>query len=143
MDRRWVATWLLSTVVIASACGGHKPAAQTAGPKPQVLTVPQIVRMTEQGESFETIQSKMQQSGTVYRLTDAQAATLRGSGLSATLISFMQLTYTHAVQQNPALAKSDEKWTQIDEYWYGGRPYGWPEQWVVGAPRFGERLRSQ
>src|SRR5258708_4316667 len=99
-----------------------------------VLTVQQISDMVENGSSITDIQSEIQESGTVYRLTDDQTQRLRGSGFSATLLSFMQLTYTTAVEKNPALAKSDEKWRQIDGYWYGGRPVGWAEARVVGSP---------
>jgi hypothetical protein len=132
----------LAAAVLTSACAsGH--VAQRARPKTDVLTVQQISDMVENGSSITDIQSEIQESGTVYRLTDDQTQRLRGSGFSATLLSFMQLTYTNAVEKNPALAKSDEKWRQIDGYWYGGRPFGWPEEWVVGAPHFGEKLRTQ
>jgi len=141
-NRRSRAIWVLAAAVLASACASSH-VAQRARPKTDVLTVPQIRDMVENGSSITDIQSEIQESGTVYRLTDDQSQRLRGSGFSATLLSFMQLTYTTAVEKNPALAKSDEKWHQIDGYWYGGRPFGWPEEWVVGAPRFGEKLRTQ
>jgi len=141
-NRRSRATWILAATVLASACASrHAPT--TAGPRAEVVTVQQISDMVENGSSFPDIQGAIQESGTVYRLTDAQTQRLRGTGFSATLLSFMQLTYTHAVEKNPALATSDEKWRQIDGYWYGGRPFGWPEEWVVGAPRIGEKLRAQ
>ena len=98
--------------------------------------------MTEQGRSFEEIMGEIQETGTVYRLTDDQQQRLRGSSLSATLLSFMQLTYVHAVEANPALKTSSDQWHQVDGFWYGGRPFGWPEAWVVGAPRFGEPFRK-
>jgi hypothetical protein len=135
-------TWVLAATVLASACAGRH-AAQTARPRTEVVTVQRITDMVENGSSFEDIQGRIQESGTVYRLTDDQQQRLRGTGFSATLLSFMQLTYTHAVETNPSLGTSDEKWHRIDGYWYGGRPFGWPEEWVVGAPRFGEKLRTQ
>ena len=141
-NRRSRATWVLAATVLASACASHR----TVPPAPRkadVVTVQQITDMVENGSSFQDIQGRIQESGTVYRLTDDQTQRLRGTGFSATLLSFMQLTYTHAVEKNPSLATSDEKWRQIDGYWYGGRPFGWPEEWVVGAPRFGEKLRTQ
>jgi len=45
------------------------------------------------------------------------------------------------VKAHPELATSNARWTEIDGYWYGGLPYGWPREWVVGAPRPGALLR--
>jgi hypothetical protein len=134
--------WLLCAAALAGACAGRPRAASDASARPQVLTVGEIVRMAEAGQTVTAIMGEIQATGTVYRLTDAQAAALRAS-LPATLISFMQLTYVHAVEQNPALARSDEQWTKIEGHWYGGSPFGWPREWVVGGPGFGERLRRR
>jgi hypothetical protein len=149
-DRRLVAAVALASAVVAAACGStSKPDAKATAPaatapvKTEVLTVQRIQQMIEQGNSFQDIIGAIQQTGTVYNLTDAQQQKLRGSGFTATLLSFMELTYNHAVEVNPALAKSKDQWHQVDGYWYGGRPFGWPEAWVTGAPRFGERFRSQ
>jgi hypothetical protein len=145
----------LASAVLAAACASTSgpaakptaaPAAAPAAAAPartEVLTVDQIQNMVEQGRSFQEIMGEIQETGTVYKLSDAQSQKLRGSSFSATLLSFMQLTYTHAIEANPALKKSNDQWHQIDGYWYGGRPFGWPEAWVVGAPRFGEQFRSK
>jgi hypothetical protein len=149
-----MAAMAIATAVLAAACASTStPAAKSTAPaaapaatapaKTEVLTVQQIQQMIDQGRSFQEIIGEIQETGTVYRLSDAQSQKLRGSGYSATLLSFMQLTYNHAVEVNPALAKSNDQWHQVDGYWYGGRPYGWPEAWVTGAPRFFERLRGQ
>ena len=132
----------VAAMVLASACAGTSKPAARAPAKTEVLTVQQILTMTEQGRSFEEIMGEIQATGTVYKLSDDQSQRLRGSSFSATLLSFMELTYTHAIEANPALKKSNDQWHQIDGYWYGGRPFGWPEAWVVGAPRFGEPFRK-
>ena len=141
-DRRLVAAVAIASAVLAAACASTSKPATTAPAKTEVLTVQKILTMTEQGRSFEEIMGEIQETGTVYKLTDDQQQRLRGSSLSATLLSFMQLTYVHAVEANPALKQSNDQWHQVDGYWYGGRPFGWPEAWVVGAPRFGERFRK-
>ena len=142
-NRRLLAVTLASAVLAAACASTSGPAAKSAPARTEVLTVQQILDMTEQGRSFEEIMGEIQESGTVYKLSDDQSQKLRGSSFSATLLSFMELTYVHAIEANPALKKSNDQWHQIDGYWYGGRPFGWPEAWVVGAPRFGERFRSQ
>ena len=151
-NRRLLAVTLASAVLAAACASTSGPAAKStaasaaaaAPAKTQVLTVDQIQNMVEQGQSFQDIMGEIQESGTVYNLTDDQSQKLRGTGFSATLLSFMGLTYTHAIEANPALKKSnDPQWHRIDGILYGGRPFGWPEAWVVGAPRFGERFRKQ
>jgi hypothetical protein len=144
-NRRLLAVTLASAALAAACASTSGPGAKsTAAPaKTEVLTVQQIRSMVEQGRSFQEIMGEIQETGTVYNLTDDQSQRLRGSSFSATLLSFMQLTYTHAIEANPALKKSNDQWHQIDGYWYGGRPFGWPEAWVVGAPRFGEPFRSK
>ena len=137
-----VACSLLCVAALVSACAGRQPAAQTPRATPKVLTVQEIVRLAEMGNATTTITGEIQESGTVYRLTDTQAAKLRAS-LPATLLSFMQLTYVHAVEVNPDLGKSNDKWTQVEGYWYGGTPFGWPKEWVIGAPGLGDRLRGR
>jgi hypothetical protein len=107
------------------------------------LTVPEIAQMIEQGGAPAVIIGEIERSGTVYRLMPGQAKALRADGSPASLISFMQLTYMHATEQNPALAESDAQWHQIGAYWYGGTPFGWPRAWVVGAPTIGEPLRRR
>jgi len=93
-DRRLVAVVALASAVLAAACASTGKPTTTAPAKTQVLTVQQILTMTEQGRSFEEIMGEIQQTGTVYRLTDDQQQRLRGSSLSATLLSFMQPTMT-------------------------------------------------
>ena len=115
--------------------------AAPAATAPKVLTVPELERMAEQGTAIGVIMGKIDSSGTIYRLDTQQAKDLRASGFPASLMSYLQERYDYAIKQNPDLAKSDEKWTKIDDYWYGGLPYGWPREWVVGGPRFGEAFR--
>ena len=84
----------LASAVLMAACASTSKRAATAPAKTEVLTVDQIQNMVEQGRSFQEIMGEIQETGTVYRLTDDQSQRLRGSSFSATLLSFMQLTYT-------------------------------------------------
>ena len=140
-------TWLsicFAPALLATACAVQGTAASPrVEPRPAVLTVPQISDMIGQGTMPNVVMGTIQESGTVYRLMPGQATKLREDGVPASLVSFMQLTYAHAVEQNPALGKSDAKWTRVDGYWYGGSPYGWPREWVVGGPSLGEAARRR
>lgn len=138
--RRHVALVALLLVIPAlSACATRRVARQTA--PPSLVTVPELADMARNGTSPSTMYAEVQSSGTVYRLSPGEAERLRSAGVPSALISNLELTYEHAVRTNPSLATSDEQWRQVDGYWYGGTPFGWPREWVVGAPPLGAPLR--
>ena len=128
--------------LLMAACASHgtgpKPAPTS---RPEIVSVPQLQKMLEQGETIGAILGKIDGSGTVYRLSTEQRAALRASGMPAAILGKMEITYHHAITVNPDLAKSDDRWTRIGDYWYGGLPAGWPREWVVGAPAPGEVFR--
>lgn len=97
--------------------------------RPQPVTVAQVVAMSRSGEPVDAIVAKMRESGTVYRLSASQLAELRDQGVPNAVIDYMQGTYLAAVQQRQELQEWDS-WTGVDGYWYGGRPYGWPDEWL-------------
>ena len=132
--------FVLLAALLATACT-RQTATPRAAAQPEVLTVPKLSRMAEMGTQPSVIIGEIQRTGTVYRLTPQQAQDLKSSGIPPGIMSFIDLGYTNAIEKNPDLAKSDAQWHQIDGYWYGGTPFGWPREWVVGAPAFGEKLR--
>jgi hypothetical protein len=138
-----VSGFVLGLAVLSGCAGTQATAPATPATPPQALTVPEITQMIEQGEAPAVVIGEIERTGTVYRLTPEQQQRLRADGSPASLLSFMQLTYVHATEQNPALATSDAEWHRIGEYWYGGTPFGWPTAWVIGAPRLGEALRQK
>ncbi|HXJ34303.1 MAG TPA: hypothetical protein VMS22_09740 [Candidatus Eisenbacteria bacterium] len=133
---------LLAVTAFAAGCAAG-PSGKTAagGPTPQFLTVPQLNNLLQMGTPLGVIFGKIDGSGTIYRLTTQQEKDLRANGMPASLLSYIEQGYQHAILVNPELAKSDEKWKEIDGYWYGGTPAGWPRDWVVGAPAPGQLLR--
>lgn len=129
----------LGAVLLGGCASG--PRSATPAVRPQVLTVPQLTTMVQNGEAIGVILGRIDGSGTVYRLSTEQRADLRANGMPAGVLSRMELTYQRAIAKNPDLAKSDKQWIQIGDYWYGGLPAGWPRDWVVGAPEAGQLLR--
>lgn len=125
---------LLCATLALTACAARHDGAPAPAAPPRVVTVPQLKTMVAQGMTMGAIFGEIQGSGTVYRLTNRQAKDLRADGMPASLIGFMDATYEHAIRQNPELGKSDTHWTEIDGYWYGGLPYGWPREWVGVVP---------
>jgi hypothetical protein len=129
-----------SVLSIAGCSGGRRRLAVPAG-GPRILTVPKIERMMQMGTAPSAIVDEIQRSGTVYNLTAQQTKDLRAVGMPVALINQMQLTYQNAIRRNPRLATSGNYWTQVDGYWYGGIPVGWPRDWVTGATAGGEASR--
>jgi hypothetical protein len=132
---------MLATLAACSSPAPKPKAAEATGERPAVLTVPELQRMAEQGTPLGVVRGEIDRSGTVYRLTTKQAQDLRAAGMPAALISYIQQTYDNAVRKHPELATSDKHWTNIDGFWYGGLPLGWPREWVVSAPPLGEAFR--
>ena len=142
MRRSFTLDTLLVVSLVLAACAGRGAGPKAApSARPEFLTVPQLQRMLEQGETVQVVLSRIYSSGTVYRLTTDMRSDLRTAGMPVAILSQMDITYQHAIRKNPALAKSDERWVRIGEYWYGGLPAGWPRDWVVGAPAPGELIR--
>src|SRR5262245_39275844 len=125
-----------SLLALAIGCSsGPRRATPVSAGGPKLLTVPAIERMVQMGTKPAVIVGEMQKSGTVYRLTSQQTRDLRAVGMPPGLITQMEATYQNAVRKNPQLTTSAKYWTQIDNYWYGGLPLGWPRDWVADVKR--------
>lgn len=138
--RRAALVLVAACALSLAACGPSRRRPATGPSGPRLLTVPAIERMVQMGTQPPLIMGEMQKSGTVYNLTTQQTKDLRAVGMPVSLISQMQLTYQHALRKNPELARTGKYWTQVDGYWYGGLPLGWPRDWVAGAPAPGQVL---
>jgi hypothetical protein len=141
--RSFGVTMTLAVAVALAACAGRGASTRSRSTKPEVLTILQLQNMLENGEEIGVILSRIDSSGTVYRLTTDTRTNLRASGMPMAVMSKMEITYEHAITVNPELARSDQHWVKIGDYWYGGLPMGWPREWVVGAPEPGELFRRR
>lgn len=130
--RGWSAT---AVGLLVCACAARAP--QSHAVPPGVVTVGQLVAMARAGATPAALYAAVERSGTVYRLTPDQCERMRAAGVPATLLGDLELTYEHAIRANPLLESSDIHWHQVDGFWYGGLPYGWPREWVVGSPPLG------
>jgi hypothetical protein len=133
---------LTALAVAPVACGPRSETASSApAVAPQILTVADISRMVQSGQQPGVVLAEMQRTGTVYDLTTIQTQGLRADGMPASLLSEMELTRRYALEKEPSLATSRERWKQIDGIWYGGLPLGWPAEWVRRGPSTGEVYR--
>jgi len=128
------------------ACGlavGLSGPASAAGDPDSAVTISELKEMALDGTDPKVMRGKIDSSGTIYRMTPDATTALRDEGVPASIISYMDLLYTNAVKHQPSLATSDEHWTTIGKYQYGGTPFGWPQDWVVGAPPLGASLKGK
>ena len=124
---------LAASVLLLSGCASQAPQhGATTGARPNVVTVSQLKTMVENGEAIGVIMGQIDGSGTVYRLNNEQRDALRADGMPVAVLDHMKDTYEHAIRANPDLAKSNDRWIKVGDYWYGGLPAGWPRDWLVG-----------
>ncbi|MEJ2575072.1 MAG: hypothetical protein P8164_16105 [Gammaproteobacteria bacterium] len=117
---------LALTIILLSMSG-----CATTRTTPLPVTVSEVRQMVRAGVSTDEIIAKMRASRTVYRLNAAQLAHLKKEGVPDRIINYMQRTYLRAVRRHQAAA--DWRYWSLgpDGYWYGGGPYGWPDDWVA------------
>jgi hypothetical protein len=113
------------------------------GPQlPVRLTMPTVVRMTQQGVPVEEIIRRYYQTGTRMQLTDAQQAELRRSGVDQRVIDYILSAEQDAKRIDAITAQADQdaRTRMAMEFayhygwgsgWYG--PYGGPSIYPYGG----------
>ena len=97
------------------------------------VTVPDIIKMSQEHVPANKIIHQMRESQTVYRLKADQYAKLKEDGVSDPVLNYMQKTYINSVRHNQSLEDYNYWWPGWDGYWYGGPAFGWPNWgWGVG-----------
>ena len=120
--RRAIPLLLLGGMLaLLSSCAYYGPAYQAPPP----VRVSQIVEWSQQGVPSDEIISRIQSSGTVYRLSAAQLADLRQEGVVDEVLNYMQDTYLQAVAYDASLRDWGYWAPGPGGYFYGG-PYYWP-----------------
>ena len=116
-----MANYLLATAVLLVLAG----CASAGRPRPEPVTVPQVISMVKEGIPTDDIIADMKASGTVYRLKATQLARLEKEGVPGKIINYMQQTYLDAVNQESRY-RGWGYWSREDDFcWYGGPPCGW------------------
>jgi hypothetical protein len=125
IDARLLSTYLLIILSTLQLAGCASIGSGTQSP----VSVAQIMEMSQDKVPAYEIIKRIRKSGTVYRPSAAQLVTLSDLGVSDPVINYMQRTYLEAVRREHRLQGWDH-WTEVDGWWYGGRPYGWPDAWI-------------
>lgn len=110
--------------LLATLLGG----CATIGRSPPPVTVPEVIRMSQNGVPDRVIIDRMRAAGTVYRLKASQLVRLRRDGVSNRVLNYMQNTYLNAVRERQSL-RDWNNWNQVGGWWYGGWPAGWRGDW--------------
>lgn len=96
-------------------------------PPPPPVTVPDVIRLSHEGDPPEQIIQRMRDAGMVYRLKASQLARLHQEGVPDAVLDYMQDTYLEAVRNDQRLQDWNRWWLGPDGYFYGGCYYGsWP-----------------
>lgn len=111
---------LLAALLLTSGC------ATTGFREPDAVTVPQVIELSREGVPASAIIERMKSSGTAYRLKASQLDELHQQGVADSVINYMQHTYLETVRSRQQ--RQDWRyWNEQDGWWYGGGPWGWPD----------------
>jgi hypothetical protein len=88
------------------------------------VTVPDIVKMSQDKVPAKKIISDIKKSHTAYTLKASEYAKLQQEGVSDSVVNFMQETHLRLVRQNQRM--QDSYYGNPYGSWYGGWGYGWP-----------------
>ena len=96
-------------------------------PRPVPVSVPEVIRLSHEGDPPEQIIQRMRDAGMVYRLKASQFAQLHQQGVSDVVLDYMQRTYIEAVRRDQHLQDWNRWWPGPGGYFYGGCFYQpWP-----------------
>lgn len=137
-------TGALVACAFAVGLGAVAPVAAGEAEAPEsAVTISELKDWALNGTDPKVMRGKIEESGTVYRMTPDATSSMREVGVPSAIISYMDLLYTNAVKNNPSLATSDEHWTKVGNYYYGGKPFGWPDSWTDdNAPAAGSGIQK-
>jgi hypothetical protein len=87
--------WILPSSLVVALFGAGCASTPEKGP----VTVEQIIQMSRNGTDAPIILAKMQEAGTVYRLSGSRLAMLKSEGVPDPVLDYMLQTYLRAERQ--------------------------------------------
>lgn len=107
-----------SGIFILHSCAVYTPYSYTP------VTVPEIVKMSQDKVPAKKIINEIKQSHTAYTLKASEYAKLQQAGVSDSVVNYMQDTHLKLIRQNQQMRDSYSWNPYYNNYWYGG--WGWP-----------------
>ncbi len=108
-------------LVILQSCVVYRPYSDNSN----LLTVPEIIKMSKEGVSSMNIINEIKKSHTAYGLKADQLANLREEGVQDSVINYMEQTRIDLIQSDQRYADSSY-WWPADGFFYGAFGWGWP-----------------
>lgn len=93
-------------------------------PRPQAVSVADVVHLSQTGTPAEIIIQRMRDAGMVYRLQGSQLARLHQQGVPDSVLDYMQNTYLEAVRRDQHMNDWNRWWPGPDGFFYGGCFFG-------------------
>ena len=109
-----------SVVLLLTSCVVYKEQPSSFTP----VTVPDIVKMTNDKVPPGDIINEIRSSHTAYNLKASEYAKLQQAGVADTVVNYMQKTQLDLVRKKQQ--SQDSYSYYYPGYWYGGYGYGWP-----------------
>jgi hypothetical protein len=110
-------------IMILQSCVVYRPNSE------QLVSVPDIIKMSKDGLSSKDIIREINQSHTVYSLRADQLVNLRDEGVQDSVLNYMEETKIKAIQQNQRYSASPYWRMAADGFFYGAfgfwGPYGY------------------
>lgn len=109
-----------SGILVLHSCAVYTPYSYTP------VTVPEIVKMSQDKLPAKKIISEIKKSHTAYTLKASEYAKLQKEGVSDSVVNYMQDTHLKLVRHDQRMRDSYNWNPWYNNYWYGGLGYGWP-----------------
>lgn len=109
-----------SGIFVFHSCAVYTPYSFTP------VTLPDIVKMSQDKVPAKTIINEIKKSHTAYTLKASEYAKLQKAGVSDSVVNFMQDTHLKMIRQDQRMQDSYYWNPAYNNYWYGGLGWGWP-----------------
>lgn len=110
---------LVSGIALLHSCAVYTPYSFTP------VTVPDIVKMSNEKVSSKNIISEIKKSHTAYTLKGSEYAKLQKAGVADSVVDYMQKTHLDMIRHNQRMQDSYYYGPAYGGYWYGPG-FGWP-----------------
>jgi hypothetical protein len=109
---------MVSVVALLHGCAVYTPYNFTP------VTVPDIVKMSQEKVPAKNIIDEIRKSHTAYELKASEYAKLQQAGVADSVVNYMQETHIGMIRHNQQMQDS-YYWGPYGGYWYGGWPYSY------------------
>jgi hypothetical protein len=111
--------FMISGFALLHSCAVYTPSVAP-------VTLPDIVRMSNDKVPSKDIINEIKKSHTAYTLKASEYAKLQQQGVADSVVNYMLKTHINLIRHNQQIQDSYYWSPWYGGYWYGGLGYGWP-----------------